>query len=273
MVDKTIDYFGLNGIDIKPLEFSIEGWGSLFRVEKPKKIKKEKRIFQKKIRKRFYDKVCLRNVTGKKNHFFDNDRILTDKEWEHLTTWKNSKENFELKFKRGDQIKSRPNKWFYSYNRKAKNGEKWKFNLDYIRPIKIKSEDFFRKRKLVSSIRSRILRSLKKGKFSKKNSTESILNINFEGFLLHLESLFEPWMNWSNYGNVNKKCSLKTPKTQWDIDHIIPLSMAKTEEDILRLNVYTNLQPLCSSENRWVKRNKMIYNKGTSPLMDPLPIL
>ena len=33
-------------------------------------------------------------------------------------------------------------------------------------------------------------------------------------------------------------------------------SLAKTEEDIIKLNHYTNLRPLCSYNNRFVKRNK-----------------
>jgi cytidylate kinase len=41
----------------------------------------------------------------------------------------------------------------------------------------------------------------------------------------------------------------------WDIDHMIPVSTAKTEEDVIRLNHYTNLQPLCSKINRDIKRN------------------
>jgi len=45
----------------------------------------------------------------------------------------------------------------------------------------------------------------------------------------------------------------------WDIDHIIPLSSVKTEEDVIRLNHYTNLQPLCSFVNRVIKRDKIIY--------------
>jgi len=41
----------------------------------------------------------------------------------------------------------------------------------------------------------------------------------------------------------------------WDIDHIIPISTAKTEDDVYKLNYYTNLQPLCSKINRYIKKN------------------
>lgn len=45
----------------------------------------------------------------------------------------------------------------------------------------------------------------------------------------------------------------------WGMDHIIPISYAKTEEDVIKLNHYTNLQPLCSFVNRVIKRDKIIY--------------
>ena len=57
-------------------------------------------------------------------------------------------------------------------------------------------------------------------------------------------------MSWENYGKYNGEIDFG-----WDIDHIIPLSSAKTEEDIIKLNHYTNLQPLCSFINRTVKRD------------------
>ena len=59
-------------------------------------------------------------------------------------------------------------------------------------------------------------------------------------------------MSWENYGVV------------WDIDHIIPLSTALTEEDVLKLNHYTNLQPLDSYINRFVKRDKLNYEDEVS---------
>jgi 5-methylcytosine-specific restriction endonuclease McrA len=43
----------------------------------------------------------------------------------------------------------------------------------------------------------------------------------------------------------------------WDIDHIIPISSAGSEENIIKLNHYTNLQPLCSKINRDIKKDKL----------------
>lgn len=90
--------------------------------------------------------------------------------------------------------------------------------------------------------------------FKKKNKTQEILGCSFEDFKNHLESKFEPWMNWDNKGLYNGEFSYG-----WDVDHIIPLATVDTEEDIIRLNHYTNLQPLCSKINRDIKMDKLNY--------------
>ena len=62
-------------------------------------------------------------------------------------------------------------------------------------------------------------------------------------------------MSWKNYGNPVD--GLIEPNKTWDIDHIIPLSSATNEQELLELCKYTNLQPLCSYENRFVKRDNL----------------
>ena len=84
------------------------------------------------------------------------------------------------------------------------------------------------------------------GKNIKTNTkTYQILGCNTNEFKEHLQSQFEPWMNWNNRGLYNGQLNYG-----WDIDHIIPMSTAKTEEDVIKLNHYTNLRPRCSYLNR-----------------------
>ena len=88
-----------------------------------------------------------------------------------------------------------------------------------------------------------------KYKTSKNGSSELILGCSFIDFKTYLESKFEPWMSWDNYGLYNGSFNYG-----WDIDHIIPLNKAINEEELLTLNHYINLQPLCSKINRDIKK-------------------
>jgi Pyruvate/2-oxoacid:ferredoxin oxidoreductase gamma subunit len=99
-------------------------------------------------------------------------------------------------------------------------------------------------------ISNRIRQSVKRINSIKTKRTQEILGINYQGFKEHLESLWEPWMNWDNYG----KYKIDTFNYGWDIDHIIPACAAETIEDVYKLNHYTNLKPLCSKVNRDIKR-------------------
>lgn len=91
-------------------------------------------------------------------------------------------------------------------------------------------------------IRSRINESLRKNGYSKKSRTYEILGCSFEEFKSHIESQFIDGMSWDN-------------RDKWHIDHIKPISRGKTEEEIIALNHYTNLQPLWAIDN-WSKSDK-----------------
>ena len=64
-------------------------------------------------------------------------------------------------------------------------------------------------------------------------------------------------MTWENRGLYNGELNYG-----WDIDHIIPISSGNTEEEIIKLNHYSNLQPLCSKINRDIKRDRLDYEKA-----------
>lgn len=103
--------------------------------------------------------------------------------------------------------------------------------------------------KLSCSIRTLVCNVLRRD-YKKKSKTEEILGCSFGEFKLHLESKFESWMNWENYGIYDGAFN-----SGWDIDHIIPLSSAQNEEEIIKLNNYANLQPLCSKVKRDIKKD------------------
>ena len=104
--------------------------------------------------------------------------------------------------------------------------------------------------KLKTAISSRIRNGIKSQNFSKNFKTKEILGCTYEEFKLYIESKFESWMTWDNYGKYNGQLNYG-----WDLDHIIPIHISKTEDDIIKLNHNTNFQPLCSKINRDIKRH------------------
>jgi hypothetical protein len=85
-------------------------------------------------------------------------------------------------------------------------------------------------------ITSRLYKCLSSKDIVKSKKTEEVLCIDFEGFKRYIESLFTNGMTWENKG-------------QWHIDHIVPISFAKTEEQVIKLNHYSNLRPLWAKDN------------------------
>jgi hypothetical protein len=143
-------------------------------------------------------------------------------------------------------------------NKVATRNKKYRAeNKDIIKKRKAKYEREKNKRdplyQLKTNLRSMICSTFKNKGYKKTTKTHFIIGCNFDEFKQYLESQFESWMNWDNKGLYNG-----TENYGWDIDHIIPLKTAITEEDVIRLNHYTNLRPLCSYYNRDIKCAKLI---------------
>ena len=138
----------------------------------------------------------------------------------------------------------------YKQNNKEKvkeSNKRWRQKQKQINPLFT----------FIRNARKLILRSLKTSNDKTNTKTYQILGCTSNEFKSHLESQFEPWMNWDNYGLYNGQLNYG-----WDVDHIIPYASAKTEEDAIRLNHHTNLRPRCSYLNR-VEDNRK-YKKDTT---------
>ncbi len=98
--------------------------------------------------------------------------------------------------------------------------------------------------KMKVNLRSRTSVAFKKKGYSKNTKTQEMLGVDWEVVKKHIERKFKKGMNWDNY-------------VKWHIDHIIPLSSAKTSERLKQLCHYTNLQPLWAKDNL-SKSNKII---------------
>jgi urease gamma subunit len=88
----------------------------------------------------------------------------------------------------------------------------------------------------IISIRDSIRNAISRKGYLKTSRTYEILGCSYEQFMLFIESKFTDGMSWSN-------------KSEWHLDHVIPLSTAKTEDDVILLNHFTNFQPLWAVDN------------------------
>ena len=98
--------------------------------------------------------------------------------------------------------------------------------------------------RLKNSLRSRINELMNK-KYNNPRTID-LVGCDYEFLINYIEKKFTEGMSWNNYGYYG-----------WHLDHIIPLSSAKTEEEMCKLCHYTNLQPLWAEDNL-KKSNKIL---------------
>lgn len=208
-----------------------------------------KRLANKKYRENNKEKIKNKNIkyiTGNKEKI----KEISKKYYEKNKILIKSRYNKTKELKRQEKLeyakeyrKNNPN---YQKEYYQKNKEKIKKqNIENERK-RLKEDYIF---KLTKNIRSLIKQKIKNNNYRKTSKTTEILGCSIENFKQYLESKFETWMNWDNYGKYNGELNYG-----WDIDHITPTNKANTEEELLKLNHYTNLQPLCSYINRCIKR-------------------
>lgn len=116
-------------------------------------------------------------------------------------------------------------------NKRRSKKHKEKYYSDFIYKLKV-------------NVRNRIKMYLK-SKNTKSQDTFELVGCTPKELKLHIENQFKEGMSWDNHKHDG-----------WHIDHIIPLSSAKNEEDVCKLCHYTNLQPLWATEN--YKKGKKI---------------
>lgn len=118
---------------------------------------------------------------------------------------------------------------------------------------RIKNDVTFMLRCLVSP---KIRNALKKSGNNKNgNSVWKFLSYSPQELKDHLESLFEPWMTWDNYGSYDKRTWNDNDLTtwKWNIDHIIPQSdllyTSMTNDNFQKCWALNNLRPYSSKQN------------------------
>lgn len=206
-----------------------------------KKCNREK--YKQKLKSNFYledgSKVCSICDIEKKNSDFRIHRTYC-KKCENKKTYNSRKETQSIKNKEYIRL--------YQKN----NRDKINHRIRNYKKERKKNDNLYKCSIMMSQIISNALRL--NGVYKSKRS-EDIIGLSKSDFKKYIESKFEDWMTWENYGLYNGELNYG-----WDIDHIIPLSSAKSEEELLNLNNYENLQPLCSYKNRYIKKDNINYN-------------
>ena len=214
-------------------------------------IEKEIELFHKDSRlKSGYTKTCSDCIKAyKKYHYAENKEkyLLKAKVWKS-----ENKESVRLSDKKSRAIYKKENyercKAWQESNKEivTLKSRKWQINN---KEQFDKSRKKYRKEKMKTDpiyafrqrTRSLILTAIKRGGYTKRSTSETILGCTFLFFRNYIEAQFKNGMHWDNI----------------HLDHIRPMSIAKTEQEVLDLNHYTNFQPLFASDNIR-KSNKLI---------------
>lgn len=179
----------------------------------------------------------------------ENERNKTwrQKNVEYVTDY-HRKYHLAHKQLRNDNCKKR-----YYENREKNLARQKKYYQDHAEEsvryyrIKRRNDPVYR---LKSRVRCTIKDSFRRRRYKKNKLASEITGLSSSELYNYLLKTFK-----DNYGY------------EWDglesvdIDHIVPLSTASTEEDIIKLCHYSNLQLLKASDNR-SKQNKINYSIG-----------
>ncbi len=191
------------------------------------------------------EKCCNKCQIIKSINDFRKDKYSTDK---HSTI---CKECFNISHKTNEY-----KEWAAKY--RDKNRSKIRSQaVKFRQRRKISNPNFKLQNRVRVAISRRIKRNGGVGAGSFLNNVMKYLPYTIEDLKIHIETQFEPWMNWNNWGVYNKD------HLTWQIDHIIPQSLlpfdSLTHSNFLKCWSLENLRPLETIANI-KKYNRIISN-------------
>jgi len=202
-------------------------------------------FFKNKSRKGGYDNQCKCCTKNRKKNYYKENK---DKFKNYREANKDRINEYTIKYYKENKVLLNSKSKKYREDNPAKileiNNKYYKENRDYIRKQHneyIKNRrDYEPSYKLKHNIKSSIRNSMKRKGYKKKSRTYEILGCSFEEFMIYLNDNPYNFLYGDGF---------------FDLDHIIPLSSATTEEEILELNHYSNFQLLPSDYNQHIKRD------------------
>lgn len=129
------------------------------------------------------------------------------------------------------------------YRRRKERGE-IEYDGEYFRKYHKERREIDPQFNMISRIRHRTREAIKRGGFTKRSKTFEMLGCDWETLKEHIEKQFVDGMSWENM-------------SEWDLDHIYPLSWCDTIDELEIYAHYTNLQPLWRKDNQ-DKKDKFI---------------
>ncbi len=171
----------------------------------------------------YYNRTCrtCENV-AKEQYRIDNRELLNQKAREVYST----KKDLISKKRKTKEYKEKRNIYY------KKNAEKLKNkvmiyqskNRDKINARERNRINTSPEQKLADRMRSYLKTTLRRALVAKNMSSLSLFTYSMFELKQHLESLFEPWMSWNNWGLYNAKTwdDNDSSTWTWQIDHIIP---------------------------------------------------
>jgi predicted RNA-binding protein YlxR (DUF448 family) len=164
--------------------------------------------------------------------------------WEHTRRWKGREywvtwdkalklQESNLKSRRKYQKTQKHRDYQTEYQKVYQKTSKYKKNKNIYQKIKRESNPVLA---MAGRVRRRITHAICNKGYSKTSKTSEMLGCDWGHLMTYLASKFVDGMSWDN-------------RHLWHIDHIIPLASATSEEELIKLNYYTNLQPLWAADN------------------------
>jgi hypothetical protein len=222
LIEKDICEFSKKSSSKDGLQKICKNCDKLKSKEYREKNKEKYKLSQKKTYRKYKNKYLM----GSKEYYLSNkETIIKRNKKYYLNNLDSIKLRKKLYWEKNRETQLFKKKEYSKINRK---------NLTQKEKDRRDSDPLFR---TIRNIRNRINQYLKSKNYIKNNKSFTIVGCSPEFLKEHIEKQFTEGMSWEKMGQYIH------------IDHIIPLSSAKTEEEVLKLCHYTNLQPLWAEDN------------------------
>lgn len=207
--------------------------------------------------KKYYEKIKNTSDFKEKQNIYTKSRREVKKQYDAVYRTKNKQRYIDYCLVNRQHISETRHEWYlknkeckkaYAKRYVAANRKSvYKSNYRYIKN-RLTRDACFKLRTIVS----KSIRNVCKKNFK---SVINFLPYSINQLRVHLESLFEPWMNWNNWGKYKKADWNDNDQSTWtwNIDHIIPQStlpyVSMEDNNFKKCWALNNLRPYSAKQN------------------------